>query len=158
MGHNSETQLDHTRAWKLFVLTSRLLLTRPGQKGDEGKRVLLDRVRRYLAGEWSSLLDEAQARATRRMPTTRLTAEQAEQRRLETACERVRQGEVSRARQVLTAPSRSRHREHWRPWRLPTHSTASPSSTLRQRPGERPARASKAHSGLRSQLSACKSG
>ena len=44
-----------TRAWKLFVLTSRMLLRKTAAKGEEGKSEFLARVREYMAGRWVAL-------------------------------------------------------------------------------------------------------
>ena len=51
----------------------------------------------------AQFVTETQGQDTRRPARAQPTKEEAEQRRLATACERVVQGEVSRARQVLTA-------------------------------------------------------
>ncbi|CAE7316920.1 unnamed protein product, partial [Symbiodinium sp. KB8] len=54
---------DHARArtWKLFLLTPRMLLTRPAEWGGDGRRVFLMRLQRYEQGLWPALLVDARA-------------------------------------------------------------------------------------------------
>ena len=47
------------RAWKLFLLVPRLLLTRPRETGAAGRTALLQRFQAFEAGRWRELLDAA---------------------------------------------------------------------------------------------------
>ena len=87
-------------AWKLFLLAPRLLLARCRDTGPVGRAALLRRVELFESGAWEQLLREARAGAPtagqRNVPRTDAAV-------LEEACERVRQGQLTRARQTLTA-------------------------------------------------------
>ena len=87
-------------AWKLFLLAPRLLLARCRDTGPVGRAALLRRVELFESGAREQLLREARAGAPtasqRNMPRTDAAV-------LEEACERVRQGQLTRARQTLTA-------------------------------------------------------
>ena len=96
-GYDREKQV--TRAWALFLLAPRMLLARVPEHGRAGRRVLLDKAQAFQRGEWTTLL--RQARDGRRGPQVRGPVDAS--RRRETACAKVRNGEVSRARHVLTS-------------------------------------------------------
>ena len=86
-------------AWKLFLLAPRLLLARCRDTGPVGRAALLRRVELFESGLWEQLLEEARAGA----PTGQRNPPRTNSAVLEEACERVRQGQLSRARQALTA-------------------------------------------------------
>jgi len=94
-----------TASWALLLFTPRLLLAPTSNKGEEGKAELTKRMERFLRGEWPELLEETALASAPRNPRRHAEDEdqaQAEERKLETACQKVRQGEVSRAREHLT--------------------------------------------------------
>ena len=81
-------ELARQAAWKL-LLALRLVLARCRDTGPIGRAALLRRVKLFESGAWEQLLRETRAGAPtgsqRNMP-------------LEEACERVRQGQLTRAR------------------------------------------------------------
>ena len=100
--YESSDQAQVLRGWKLFLLTPRMLLATTTYRGTEGRRYLEGRVRRWQAGEWTQLLQEARAvqgRGTR----ADLNPAEARELRMEQACRQVQLGNPSRARQTLTA-------------------------------------------------------
>ena len=97
------------RACTLFQLTSRMLLTPTETKGQVGRDVMINRAEHFQRGEWLSLLAEARAHPRRRGGAPRgLGEEVSEEADLRQRCGRahlkVHLGEVSHARQELTAP------------------------------------------------------
>ena len=98
----SEAAARASRAWKLFLLVPRMLLTRAAQQGSQGRAELLERAAAFQRGEWTQLIRAAQPshRAPARQPPP---PDAATSRKRNQACAKVRQGELSRARQVLTA-------------------------------------------------------
>ena len=86
-------------AWKLFLLAPRLLLVRCRDTGPVGRAALLRRVELFESGAWEQLLEEARAGA----PTGQRNPPRTDSAVLEESCERARQGQLSRARQALTA-------------------------------------------------------
>ena len=86
-------------AWKLFLLAPRLLLARCRDTGPVGRAALLRRVELFESGSWEQLLEEARAGP----PMGQRNPPRTDSDVLEEACERVRQGQLSRARQALTA-------------------------------------------------------
>ncbi|CAE7533395.1 unnamed protein product [Symbiodinium natans] len=100
VAHEGRDDVARVRAWKLFLLLPRLLLARCFETGGEGRAVLLRRVQLFREGRWDSLHGQLGAVPSRtRQPTT----PDASEARAAAACARVRRGEISRARQVLTA-------------------------------------------------------
>ena len=91
------------RAWKLFLLAPRMLLARPMQHGSQGRATLLARASAFQRGEWRQLLAAARSSGRPAAVPAELDAEVLAERRHLRACTKVRQGELSRARQVLTA-------------------------------------------------------
>ena len=95
---NPAAGITAERAWKLFLLVPRLLLTRTSEMGPAGRTALLQRLQAVEAGRWCELLDAA-------MPSTaqpqRSPGSDVERMR-ERACAQVRRGVLSRARQTLT--------------------------------------------------------
>ncbi|CAE7602204.1 unnamed protein product, partial [Symbiodinium pilosum] len=90
-------------AWKLFLLTPRLLLARCRDTGPVGRATLLRRIELFESGQWEQLLREAHAGAA--AAGGRDVSRRADEAVLEEVCERMRQGQLSRARQALTAAS-----------------------------------------------------
>ena len=99
-GRGDEPQAS--ACWKLFLLTPRMLLAKPQQRGAEGHQVLETRARKWSNGEWAALLQEARDTQGRRARPS-LPPEEEEQARYEQACALVRLGTPSRARSTLTA-------------------------------------------------------
>ena len=101
---------DHTkkcRSWKLFRLTSRMLLWRQKQRGPT-KAELERRVDLFHRQEWTLLLDEARhSSSSLRRKISPLTIEEEGVRRARRAEILVHQGEVSRARQVLCSQAKA---------------------------------------------------
>ena len=103
-----EAGTDHSytateRAWKLFLLAPRMLLVRPAHRqGPRGREELLARAATFEQGEWTSLIENA-----RQLPVPTESPSKSDEvlaaERRERACAKVRIGEVSRARQILTA-------------------------------------------------------
>ena len=113
-----------SRAWKLFLLAPRMLLARTAQQGAEGRAELLARAAAFERGDWTRLLREARANNPARPAQDAETLELGRQRR---ACVKVRMGELTRARHVLTAAD-------WRPgMRRPTGPSRTPSVARRNR-------------------------
>ena len=92
-------------AWKLFVLTPRMLLTPTAEQGDAGKAIFYDRLRRFLRGDWERLLAESIAAtgSPGRHVARELDDEEARRSRREKAANLVRLREVSRATVLLTS-------------------------------------------------------
>ena len=100
--YEREDEAQAVRCWKVFILTARMLLARLQQGGQEGQKVLQNRMRRWQQGDWVALLHEAQA-SSGRQPTSIRAQQEEEESRLEQACAQVRLGNPSRARHTLTA-------------------------------------------------------
>ena len=69
----------------------------------DGRRVLLRRLQHYEQGLWPALLAAARAARASTRPATDLDTEAVAECRQKAACARARRGELSRARQLLTA-------------------------------------------------------
>lgn len=93
------------RAWKLFLLTPRLLFHRPPGPGRLERGALCQRADDFLAGRWPALLTSARAcRVTRPAPPSPTTdGDEAATRRRLRACSQVQSGDLSRARATLTS-------------------------------------------------------
>ena len=126
-------------AWKLFLLAPRLLLARCRDTGPVGRAALLRCVELFESGAWEQLLREARAGAPtasqRSMPRTDAAVP-------EEACERVRQGQLTRARQTLTAAALAPGNDETRhalsdPSRRPPHRRREiPAEVLTHEPAE----------------------
>ena len=93
-----------SRAWKLFLLTSRMLLHKADGEQSIEKTIFADRADRFLRGDWLSLLADAGAACMGGgQGRTEVGALEEEQRTYERACAFVRLGEASRGRAVLTS-------------------------------------------------------
>ena len=91
-------------AWKLFLLTPRMLLGPTDEGGDAGKAIFFERLRRFQRGEWVELLEEAAANGRSKRGIAReLDEAEALRLRREEAERRVVLREVSRARVLLTS-------------------------------------------------------
>ena len=84
------------RAWKLWCLLPRMLLRTVQGSSSEGRKQLQERFALFWQGKWVQL---ARAEAT----VSAGTAEDTLERRLKTACSKVRLGEASRGAQTLTS-------------------------------------------------------
>ncbi len=95
--HTQDKQLELERAWKLFLLLPRMLLSRTKMKGEEGKAEFFSRVRAFHRGEWVKLVQ--QARLPKRKKAQRGGTDV--EAKLRAAENRARLGELSHARQEL---------------------------------------------------------
>ena len=80
-----------------------MLLQRTQPEGKRGEAEFNERAARFFAGDWLELLAEARAQAGTRHPRRQLAPEEEARRRRAKACQQVRLGKVSRARQELLA-------------------------------------------------------
>ena len=88
-------------SWKLFILTSRMLLGPTEERGNADKQVFLDRMRRFQRGDWQSLLEEARLRDV--WKEHHIGNEEEERAKVLRQAERkVRLREASRARTLLS--------------------------------------------------------
>ena len=97
-----------------FGLAPAMLLHKPKGVGSIGRVELMERANKFARGQWADLLEElCHSTHSSRLGVTRskdstcgiqpLDEKDAEQKRCgEVACNRVKQGQVSRARQALT--------------------------------------------------------
>ena len=99
--HGKDKEKELERAWKLFLLLPRMLLSRTKSKGDHGKKEFFARFRSFQRGDWLTLVQNA--RVKRKQKTQRVdgTVESAVEARLRAAEQRARWGELSHARQEL---------------------------------------------------------
>ena len=105
--YHSGDHAQKCRSWKLFRLTSRMLLWRQKQRGPT-KAELERRVDLFHRQEWTLLLDEARHSSSGlRRKISPLTIEEEGVRRARRAETLVHQGEVSRARQVLCSQAKA---------------------------------------------------
>ena len=96
--HSQKKELELERAWKLFLLLPRMLLTRTRMKGEDGKNEFFSRIRAFHRGDWLTLVQQA------RLPKRKKTAQRAGldvDAKLRAAEQRARWGELSHARQEL---------------------------------------------------------
>ena len=91
------------RAWnlKLFLLLPRLLLARSDQTGADGRAALMRRIDLFRQGRFDESHAHSAAEHVQAHPRRR--AEDNEEARAAAACTKVRRGQLSRARQMLTA-------------------------------------------------------
>ena len=90
MEHDETREL---RAWKLFSVLPFWLLLRPGSQGRVARDELLRRFNLFEEGHWDRLHAEAPS-----PPTSAQPANFDPEQRAKAACQKVRVGEVSRAR------------------------------------------------------------
>ena len=93
--HNNDHTME-VRAWKLFFLLPFLLLRKA--RG-VGKDELSRRFDKFSEGQWRTLFEEARRAVQMDCPRV---ASMTPERMAQAACQKVRLGEVSRARQCLT--------------------------------------------------------
>ena len=91
------------RAWKLFLLLPRLLLTRSDAIGVQGRAELLHRLKLFWRGSWAELHRLSRRAAGRQGRPQPERLGDTSKARAARACTLVKRGEPSRARQVLTA-------------------------------------------------------
>ena len=101
------------RSWKVFRLTSRMLLWRHQHRGPS-EAVLERRMELFNKKYWPLLLEEARSSATGSLRKfAQLTEEEDLARRARQAEKFVHQGEVSRARQAcVRRPGHQAHQQH----------------------------------------------
>ena len=92
-------------AWKMFGMLPVLLLRKPRCQGRVGEEELCLRFDKFASGEWWELLREAEQTLRQDAQQVRRLTEDTPERRAEAACQKVKLGEVSRARQCLTGAS-----------------------------------------------------
>ena len=54
-------RLGQVRAWKLFLMLPRMLLSRPPRGGEVPKKKLQDRFAAFARGEWAQLVEASLA-------------------------------------------------------------------------------------------------
>ena len=101
LGHDT---LMETRGWKLFILLPFMLLRRPHGHAKVGKDELCRRFDKFAAGQWADLLLEGHQSSAQGVEATHIGADSIE-RRAAAACQKIKLGEISRARQCLTGAS-----------------------------------------------------
>ena len=131
-----------SRAWKLFLLSPRMLLARPAHQGADGRAELLERAAAFDRGDWLQLLAAARASHRRDLGGAAVDAEALEESKRNRACAKVRMGELTRACQVLTAAelapgNETTYRALTDPRRRPPEPrTAVPVATLQHTPAQ----------------------
>ena len=93
------------RAWKAFALIPLMILNRPRGLGSIGKQELVERANKFARGQWIELLEGARQALSSTRRVTQLEGSEELRRRGLNACSRVKQGQVSRARQELVGAS-----------------------------------------------------
>ena len=97
---NADDELMEERSWKMFCLLPFLLLHRPENKSTITKEVLYRRFDLFGVGAWDTFVDEAVASIPQARPTARRSFDMED--RGKAACQKVKFGEITRARQCLT--------------------------------------------------------
>jgi hypothetical protein len=97
--HGKKKDIELERAWKLFLLLPRMLLSRTKQKGEDGKAEFFSRFRSFQRGDWLKLVQQAR-RPKRKKQAQRVDVDVV-QEKLRAAEQRARLGELSHARQEL---------------------------------------------------------
>ena len=98
--HTKKKDLEQERAWKLFLLLPRMLLSRTKRRDEDGKAEFFARFRAFQRGDWLKLVEQA------RLPKRKKQAQRVgqgvdAQAKLRAAEQRARWGELSHARQEL---------------------------------------------------------
>ena len=138
--HEGRDEAVRVRAWKLFLLLPRLLLARSAQIGADGRAALMRRIELFRQGRVDEL--HAQSAAEHEQAHPRRRGGDNEEARAAAACAKVRRGQLSRARQMLTAaalaPGNAATLEALTdPARRPPHPLRSPApGVLQYRPSE----------------------
>ena len=99
--HGKDKEKELERAWKLFLLLPRMLLSRTKSKGEDGKKEFFARFRSFQRGDWLTLVQNARVKRKRKTQRVEVTVESAAEARLRAAEQRARWGELSHARQEL---------------------------------------------------------
>ena len=97
--HAKKKEAELERAWKLFLLLPRMLLSRTKYQGEDGKAEFFSRFRAFKRGDWMTLVQ--QARRPKRKKQAQRTGVDPVQAKLRAAEQRARLGEISHARQEL---------------------------------------------------------
>ena len=63
--HGKDNEKELERAWKLFLLLPRMLLSRTKSKGDDGKKEFFARFRSFQRGDWLTLVQSARVKRKR---------------------------------------------------------------------------------------------
>ena len=100
-----DAQQQQERAWKLFVLLSRMLLRKTTNQGAAGKQELGARFELFYTGHWLQLLEGARQAGmqSERQARPRASPRTAQNAKRQACCAKVKQGEVSAGRHTLTA-------------------------------------------------------
>ena len=136
--HEGRDEAARVRAWKLFLLLPRLLLARSA--GADGRAALMRRIELFRQGRVDEV--HAQSAAEHEQAHPRRRGGDNEEARAAAACAKVRRGQLSRARQMLTAaalaPGNAATLEALTdPARRPPHPLRSPApEVLQYRPSE----------------------
>ena len=95
---------EHRReaAWKLLILTPRMLLRPTEVGGEAGKKIFFERLRRYQQGDWAALLEES-VQSRSRTKSRPVDEEAARAALREDAEKKVRLRELSKSRALLTS-------------------------------------------------------
>ena len=101
-----ETKLEgdtvgEERAWKAFALIPLMILHRPKGVGSVGKQELLERANKFARGQWVELMEGARQSSSSTFLGKPTEGDDELRRRGLNACNRVKQGQVSRSRQEL---------------------------------------------------------
>ena len=97
--HAKKKEAELERAWKLFLLLPRMLLSRTKYQGEDGKAEFFSRFRAFKRGDWVTLVLHAR-RPKRKKQSQRVEVDPV-QAKLRAAEQRARLGEISHARQEL---------------------------------------------------------
>ena len=100
---HDKSDADKVRAWKLFFLLPRMLLSRTKKRGEEGKEEFFQRFRKFKTGNWTLLIRDARLppRKKKNQSPMENSDDIDKERRKREAHLRVYRSEVSHARQAL---------------------------------------------------------
>ena len=91
--------LGEERAWKAFGLVPHMLLHKPKGAGNVGKQELMERANKFAREDWLELMQDRQTSI--QSSAKEHSQEEEQRRRGQAACNRVKHGQVSRARQEV---------------------------------------------------------
>ena len=91
--------LGEERAWNAFCLVPSMLLHKPKGAGIVGKQELMERANKFARGDWLKLTRDRQT--PNQSSAKEHSQEEEQKRRGQAACNRVKHGQVCRARQEL---------------------------------------------------------
>ena len=114
--HAKKKEAELERAWKLFLLLPRMLLSRTKYQGEDGKAEFFSRFRAFKRGDWVTLV--LQARRPKRKKQSQRVEVDPVQAKLRAAEQRARLGEISHARrqELVGTPLAPRTMETY--WKL----------------------------------------